>query len=337
MSLLLESRRDTAAAAHLRCLAADIGGTNARFATAALGENERVRLAAQRSLRVADHDGIESALDAYFSSSGEPVPERAVLAVAGAVLDDQVILTNSRWSFSIQALKRRVGFRELQVINDFAAVAWAVPGLSEADLHPIGDAPGAAFDTAAVQVVLGPGTGLGAAAIRRDARGLAVLETEGGHASFAPHDEREIFILRFLQRRYGRVSYERLLCGEGLVNLHDACVHMARGREMRLHDSTAVVAAARDGDPDARSAIDLFCSILGRFAGDAVLLYGGWAGVYLAGGLLPHVLDERGEALFRAAFIDKGRFTPLLSRTPTFRIGSTDVGTLGAARVGLLG
>ena len=106
----------------LPCIVADIGGTNARFATAALGENERVRLAGQRSLRVADHDGIESALDAYFSASGEPVPERAVLAVAGAVLDDQVILTNSRWSFSIQALKRRIGFAELQVINDFAVV-----------------------------------------------------------------------------------------------------------------------------------------------------------------------------------------------------------------------
>ncbi len=337
MSLLLESRRDPATATALRCLAADIGGTNARFATATLGENARVQLGAQRNLRVEDHSGIESALEAYFADSGEPVPERAVLAVAGAVLDDQVILTNSRWSFSIRALKQRIGFRELQVINDFAAVAWAVPGLRECDLHAIGDAPGAAFDTAAVQVVLGPGTGLGAAAIRRDARGLAVLETEGGHASFAPHDEREIFILRFLQRRYGRVSYERLLCGEGLVNLHDACVHMARGRELRLHDSAAVVAAARADDPDARSAIDLFCSILGRFAGDAVLLYGGWAGVYLAGGLLPHVLDERGEALFRGAFVDKGRFTPLLARTPTFRIGTPDVGTLGAARVGLLG
>jgi glucokinase len=337
MSLLLENRRNPIIAQQIRCLAADIGGTNARFATAALGENERVRLGAQRSLKVADHEGIESALETYLRDSGEPVPERAVLAVAGAVLDDQVILTNSRWSFSIRALKQRIGFRELQVINDFAAVAWAVPGLSEADLHPIGNAPGAAFDTAAVQVVLGPGTGLGAAAIRRDARGLAVLETEGGHASFAPHDEREIFILRFLQKRYGRVSYERLLCGEGLVNLHDACLHMARGRDQRLPDSEAVVAAARAGDPDARSAIDLFCSILGRFAGDAVLLYGGWAGVYLAGGLLPHVLDARGEALFRTAFIDKGRFSPLLSRTPTFRIGAADVGTLGAARVGLLG
>lgn len=337
MSLLLETRRPPSATSRLRCLAADIGGTNARFATAGLDDNARVRLRASRSLKVADHQGIESALESYFADSGEPVPERAVLAVAGAVLDDQVILTNSRWSFSIEALRQRIGFRELQVINDFAAVAWAVPGLGEADLHPIGDAPGAAFDTAAVQVVLGPGTGLGAAAIRRDARGLAVLETEGGHASFAPHDEREIFILRFLQRRYGRVSYERLLCGEGLVNLHDACVHMARGRELRLHDSIAVVAAARAGDPDALSAIDLFCSILGRFAGDAVLMYGGWAGVFLAGGLLPHVLDARGETLFRAAFVDKGRFTPLLARTPTYRIGTADVGTLGAARVGLLG
>ncbi|SDD42972.1 glucokinase [Aquimonas voraii] len=337
MSLLLENRRDPLLSLQARCLAADIGGTNARFATAALGNNDRIRLGAQRNLKVADYEGVESALESYFRESGEPVPERAVLAVAGAVLDDQVILTNSRWSFSIRALKQRIGFRELQVINDFAAVAWAVPGLGEADLHPIGSAPGAAFDTAAVQVVLGPGTGLGAAAIRRDARGLAVLETEGGHASFAPHDEREIFILRFLQKRYGRVSYERLLCGEGLVNLHDACLHMARGRDQRLPDSEAVVAAARAGDPDARSAIDLFCSILGRFAGDAVLLYGGWAGVFLAGGLLPHVLDARGEALFRAAFIDKGRFSPLLSRTPTFRIVAADIGTLGAARVGLTG
>jgi glucokinase len=320
-----------------RCLAADIGGTNARFASAALHGTARVRLRSPSTLRVADFQGIEAALSAYFEASGEPVPERAVLAVAGAVVDDEVTLTNSRWRFSIQALKERMGFRQLRVINDFAAVAWAVPGLGQSELEPVGDAPGLAFDRAAVQVVLGPGTGLGAAAILRDARGLTVLETEGGHASFAPHDEREIAILRFLQRRYGRASYERLLCGEGLVNLHEACMHLAIGAGRRMPEPAAVVQAARTGDAHACEAIDLFCSVLGRFAGDAVLQYGGWGGVFLSGGLLPHVLDRRGEALFRAAFVDKGRFTPLLARTPTLRIRTDDVGTLGAARVGLLG
>lgn len=337
MSLLLEPQTIAHAATALHCLAADIGGTNARFATARLHDGVRVDLEARRTLKVDLHDGMEAALGCYFRDTDQAIPEHAVLAVAGAVLDDQVILTNSGWSFSIERLKQQLGFRQLRVVNDFAAVAWAVPGLTEADVLPIGRAPGAAFDRAAVQVVLGPGTGLGAAAIRRDARSIAVLETEGGHASFAPHDEREIFILRFLQKRYGRVSYERLLCGEGLVNLHAACVMMARGGGNSAPDAASVVAAARAGDPDARSAIDLFCSILGRYAGDAVLMYGGWGGVYLAGGMLEHVLDARGEELFRGAFVDKGRFTPLLTRTPTFRIGNPDVGTLGAARIGLLG
>lgn len=334
MSQPLESMRAIIAP---RCLAADIGGTNARFATARLGDNARVSLEARRNLRVDEHAGIEAALDAYLRSTGESLPERAVLAVAGAVIDDQVLLTNSRWSFSIEGLRRQLGLRELRVINDFAAVAWAVPGLGDTELHAISPSPGHALEHASVQVVLGPGTGLGAAAIRRDASGHTVLETEGGHASFAPHDDREIYILRHLQRRYGRVSYERLLCGEGLLNLHEACVQLARGRELRLHEPAAVVAAAHAGDPDARSALELFCGILGRFAGDAVLMYGGWGGVFLAGGLLQHVLDARGEALFRAAFVDKGRFSAVLARTPVYRITDADVGTLGAARVGLLG
>ena len=322
------------------CLVADIGGTNARFAIASLGsaDSEYVcsGLESPRNFLVRDFPTLAHALDEYLKDlPPKHRPKVAVFAVAGTVTGDEVLFTNSHWTFSIAAMKAALDVDRLHVINDFAAVAWALPVLVPTDLQPIGIPMKRerGVEGESVRVVLGPGTGLGLAAIKQLPDGFTVLETEGGHVSFAPRNEEEIFLLSFLSKRYGRVSYERLLCGEGLVNIYDArCAHA--GIEPAWRQPEQVSQAARDGDAAAAAATRDFCSIFGAFAGDAALMYGAWGGVYLAGGLLPHVFDAPGGAIFRASFEDKGRFSSLLRNTPTIRILRGDVGNLGAAAYG---
>ncbi len=322
------------------CLVADIGGTNARFAIAQLGspdgEDACSGLESPRNFLVRDFPTLAHALDEYLRElPPECRPRVAVLAVAGTVNGDEVLFTNSHWTFSIAAMTAALDVGELHVINDFAAVAWALPVLAPADLQPIG-IPAAnkrGVEGELVRIVLGPGTGLGLAAIKQLPEGFTVLETEGGHVSFAPRSEDEMFLLSFLGKRFGRVSYERLLCGEGLVNIYDARCARA-GFEPTWRQPEQVSRAAREGDAAAAAATRDFCSIFGAFAGDAALMYGAWGGVYLAGGLLPHVFEAAGGGVFRASFEDKGRFASLLRNTPTIRILRGDVGNLGAAAYG---
>jgi glucokinase len=312
-------------------LVADIGGTNARFSIAQLQPGLVLEHAV--SYRVEEFDNICSALIDYVSKLPVSLkPHRAVLAVASAVTSDEIRFTNSPWSFSISVLQQQLALEKMDVINDFAAVAWALPALQHAELHAIGSVPFADVKNPGVYVVLGPGTGLGVAALKTDGNGLhTIIETEGGHISFAPRNESEIKILQLLQKDFKRVSYERLLSGDGLVNLYQARSKML-GLHPDLKTPAEVSTAARDPNaPAASLAAQDFCSILGAFAGDTALMYGAWSGVYLAGGLLPHLMNEKGHALFRAAFEDKGRFAYLLEQTPVAQITRSDVGNLGAA------
>ena len=321
------------------CLVADIGGTNARFAIARLPDAgaaaRKAELAEIRSLRVRDYPSLNEAINDYLAAVPAATrPNNAVLAVASAVTHDTVGFTNSHWSFSIEALRRSLAFDRLLVANDFAAAAWAVPTLEAADLHKVGNCVGIDDGAPGMRIVLGPGTGLGLAALEREADGRCrVIETEGGHISFAPRNADEIFILEFLNQRFGRVSCERVLGGDGWLNLYHAWA--ARLSLPAVHETPeAVSRAAREGDAAARAATRSMAAMLGAFAGDSVLMYGAWQGVYLAGGLLQHLLDGETAEVFRASFEDKGRFSGLLSRTPVLRIINPDLGSLGAAVLG---
>ncbi len=317
------------------CLVADIGGTHARFAIATsaqnVAEHDGLILANKQTYRVEEFESLTDALLDYLGKmSPEQKPANAILAVASAITDDKIGFTNSEWGFSISALKKELKLDELQVINDFAAVAWALPLLETDDVEAVGSPGIPVLKKPGVYAALGPGTGLGVSGLKIEAGKNIVLETEGGHISFAPRTRDEIKILQFLLNEFERVSYERLLCGNGLVNLY-----RARSDLMELPASLstpeAVSSAARQGDPAANAAARDFCSILGAFAGDTALMFGAWQGVYLSGGMLPHVMDENGKALFRQAFEDKGRFSALLVKTPTWIIKRTDIGKLGAA------
>lgn len=310
-------------------LVADIGGTNARFALTRAGTPPP--LDALHQVATADHASLASALHDYLAASGAR-PARAVLAVASAVTGDAVKITNNPWAFSIRALADELGMA-VEVINDFTAMASVLPALQPADLQAIGSALPAGRETASRRcyAVVGPGTGLGVGGvIAQDGRSV-VIESEGGHVSFAPTNPYEIELLRVLLLRFGRVSAERLISGTGLVNLHQA-VAAVEGQAVTAI-SPAEIQLAASAEPEGLSArtLRVFAELLGSFAGDVALALGAWDGVFLPGGVTQKLLPWIAEGGFRRRFEDKGRHSAILQRIPTQVVVHPQPGLLGTA------
>ncbi|MFZ5609227.1 MAG: glucokinase [Pseudomonadota bacterium] len=314
----------------MTALVADIGGTNARFALAEAGENGAPDLRCQRTLLCAAHGSLARAIDAYWREVGTAQrPRRAALAVASPVLGDEVRLTNNPWRFSQAALAAELGLERLHVLNDFAAIARALPVLSPAHLAPVGAAaaPRRAGDSLAV---LGPGTGLGVAGLLQEKGRRHVIASEGGHISFAPLDAVEEAILHILMPRYGRLSYERLLCGEGLRILYEALGEILKLPVEALSPADITARAQEGKDALSRQSLMRFCAILGAFAGDVALMLGARQ-VYIAGGIVPRFIDFLRASPFRAQFEAKGRFAGLMRQTPVDVITAPYPGLIGAA------
>jgi glucokinase len=317
-------------------LVADIGGTNARFA---LVDPASGALREPRILEAVEYPDLASAARAYLASVGfsglgdSRSPQSAAFAVAAPTRGTRIEFTNSPWVFEPDQLRGALGLERLVVLNDFAALALAVPSLPATALQVL--KPGVA-DSIAPCAVLGPGTGLGvAAAVRADPPGGAAtwraLSSQGGHIGFAPADAIEVDLLRFMQARVGRVSVEHLLSGRGLVDLH-AFMSVRRGAAPVAVTAAQVSARAIAGDdPDAVAAVERFCAILGGFAGDVALLYGAWGGVYIGGGIAPRFgpLVERSE--FVARFAAKGPMAGVLAPVPVWLIHDPHAALHGAA------
>lgn len=313
-------------------LLADVGGTNVRFALADPAAAQPLRGDSIRRYRVADYATFTDAALAYLGAVGAR-PQRGVFAFAGPVGADEVRITNHPWTVSRTGIRAELALTAVHFINDFAAVSLCVPLLDSADAHALGSVAAPRIDLTATQTfaVLGPGTGLGVGALLlREGRAFA-LETEGGHTSFAPRTLEEFEILRRLGARFGRVSNERLLCGSGLSNLHEALGEIHGTLEERLIPEEITRRAAAGSDPTCVRAVEVFCELLGGVAGDFVLAFGAWNGVYLAGGLTPLLLPWLERGGFRRRFEDKGRFVEMLERIPTVAILHRDAGLLGAA------
>ena len=314
-------------------LLADVGGTYARFATRGGPRNGPEAYAGVSRYRVADHPSLADAAERYLDTfAAQDRPQSAVIAVASAVNGDIVQFSNSAWRFSIRELRERLRLQQVRVINDFAAIAWSLPALEPADLARIGGGRDPQFGSEQVHLVVGPGTGLGLSAVKRTAHGPVILDSEGGHLGFAPRGDLERDLHQRLSQIFGRVSYERVLSGSGLVNVYGALADI-HDRKVTLDAPDQITHAARQGDALALQTVQCFCSVLGSFAGDAVLAFGGWDGLYLAGEMLNYVLDPATEALFRESFEDKGRFSETLRQVPTMRILRSDVGLLGASNL----
>lgn len=314
-------------------LVGDVGGTNARFALYrySIGEPRCGDIIHREIRGVREYGDFASAMLAYLDGQGLTGADLqgASLAVASAVVGDEVKFTNSPWQFSIPGIQSQFGFRRLEVLNDFEALGSSLANLPTGSRLTVQNGKGA---TRGTEIVLGPGTGLGIA-VRHCDTGI-IIPSEGGHISFAPTDKDERELLEFISRDFSRVSYERILSGGGLERLY--AFQRARSGES-LKEGVTVAAAevvrrsTEESDQSAVWAIDRFLRVLGHFAGDSVLMFGGFRGVYLAGGILPRITDQLIEGGFIARFTEKGRFSALMRETPIQLITDDTVSLRGAA------
>lgn len=325
-------------------LVADIGGTNARFAwLAAPGDGP----AHERTLPVAGHAGPAEAarhyldgLAAALGAAWQP-PRRAALAVATPVTGDDVVFTNSHWRFSRRVLQQALGLQALAVLNDFEALALALPHLGEAQLRRHAQPPWAGLmgmeqaPVGTVLAVVGPGTGLGVGAVVRSAAGWMALPGEGGHVTLAAGTALEAAVIAVVQREYPHVSAERLLSGSGLPLLQSALATV-QGRALPaptegVIDAAHIVHAAEvQGDALAIDTLALFCALLGSFAGNVVLTLGARGGLFVGGGVLPRFAERFFASEFRSRFEAKGRFSAYLAAVPSALITDTHAALLGA-------
>jgi glucokinase len=312
-------------------LLGDIGGTNARFAWQA---SEGAPLQDIVALATADHPSVGAAITHYLAVTGRSAPPWCAIGIANPITGDRVQMTNSHWSFSISALRDELGFKRLIVINDFTALALALPDLASAELRQLGG--GSVVPGAAVGLV-GPGTGLGVSGLLPGPTpGVWVpLQGEGGHVTLAAVDEREAAVLGVLRERFGHASAERAVSGMGLEALHAALTAIdAPGTTLSSLPASEITARALAGaDPHCAEAVRLFCSFLGNVAGNLALTLGARGGVYIGGGIVPRLGTLFDASPFRERFEAKGRFRDYLSQIPVFVIhASVSPALLGAAR-----
>ncbi|MBU8537503.1 glucokinase [Falsiroseomonas tokyonensis] len=277
----------------MRALLADIGGTNARFALLQDG-----RIGAPVILPVAGFGSAEDAMEEALKRLAPAAPpEQAVLALAGPVLAEPVRLTNAPWSLESAAIAARFGMRRVRLVNDFLALAHALPHLAGGDLVRIG---GGTPVASAPMLVVGPGTGLGAAGLVPTAGDPVAVPTEGGHIGLAAETPREDAVIAALRARCGRAGAEEALSGRGLVNLHAIAAEL-QGVAAPQRDAAAIVAAAGTC-PVADEALAHFLAFLAAYAGDMALAWGARGGIFIAGGILPRLLPRLDAPRFRAQF-----------------------------------
>ncbi|MGC1577276.1 MAG: glucokinase [Beijerinckiaceae bacterium] len=306
-------------------LVADIGATNARFGLVS-AEGTTVH---SNTFSGKEFPTLADAIRAYLARIGShPKPRVGCLAIAGPASSDQIRMTNRPWNFSVSALRDELGFERLEVINDFTAVALALPHLAISDRMTVGGA----MPTAARPIaVLGPGSGLGVSGLIPAGAGWLPLQGEGGHVTMAPATDRESAVLDLMRRRFGQVSAERCLSGPGLVNLY-TCLAALEGVSVETFTPAQITDQAMvDRDRLCRETTEMFCTMLGTIAGDLALTLGAQGGVYIAGGIVPRLGTRFVESGFRARFQAKGRLSPYLASIPTYVVTHPLPAFLGCA------
>ncbi|MCW5654201.1 glucokinase [Hydrogenophaga sp.] len=310
-------------------LLADIGGTHVRFAwqDASGAPIEHVSV-----LRVAEQASLQDALRTYLAGLHGRRPSEAAFAMANPVTGDEVRMTNHHWAFSQAALKAEFGLQSLRVLNDFTALALALPHLAPDELRQVGG--GSARVDAAIGLV-GPGTGLGVSGLLPDGRGGWVpLQGEGGHVTLPAATRRERLVMDALVRRHGHASAERVASGMGLLDTFELLCEADGADTAGLDSAAAVSGAAMAGrHPQAVEALDMFCAVLGAVAGNLALTLGAQGGIYIGGGIVPRLGDWLDRSPFRSRFEAKGRFETYLASIPVWVItASQSPALLGAAR-----
>ncbi len=335
-------------------LAGDIGGTNSRFS---LYERAPLVPRFSRTYPSRSMESLEAAALRFFDDArSELGPDLEVVAgalgVAGPVEGHVCRATNLPWVIDARRLGQRLSIPVLRLLNDFESIAHAIPVLTAEDLVAIG---GGSPDSGKPIAILGPGTGLGQAFLLPEAHvkpgadalrlsaPYAVLASEGGHADFAPRTPIEMGLLQYLTLRYGRVSNERVLSGNGLSDIFTFLQEDPAFRALVTHETRELLATAADrpavisrqaqaaADPVCQVALAVFASVLGAVAGNLALTVLATGGVYIAGGIAPQVVSFLEKSAIRDAFEHKGRFRPLVQRIPLYVVVRDDVGLHGSA------
>ncbi len=306
-------------------LVGDIGATHARFGLVSPDGT----LLHSRTLADEDYPAIDDAIAAFLAERGAlPMPRQGAIAIASPITGDRVAMTNHPWSFSILALKARFGFDRLEVINDFTALALALPRLTPQDRSMVGG--GAAVAGAPIGV-LGPGSGLGVSGLVASGSSWIALTGEGGHATMAPATDRESAVLDRMRRHFDHVSAERALSGPGLVNLYNTLAELDGVPAQGFTAAQITDLAIRAADPLCIETMRMFCAMLGTMAGNLALILGARGGVYIGGGIVPRLGQTFVQSPFREGFEAKGRFQTYLAAIPTFVVTHPLPAFLGCA------
>ena len=311
--------------AQLLCpsLLADVGGTNARFAL----ETEPGKFAAIQVLKCADYPTLSDAIRAYLAhplsqQAGAAEVRKAGIAIANPINSDVVKMTNHHWSFSIRSVQAEFHFQPLLVVNDFKALAMAVPYLDHTQKYQVGKGQPVAH---AAIGLLGASTGLGVSGLiphpaHPGSDRWTALDSEGGHTSFAPTNQREIAILQYALTKFSHVSSERLISGPGICLIYEALAARA-GVPADALDTAEITRRGLAGTcPVCLETLHAFCAMLGTTASNLALTLGAKGGVYIGGGIVPRLGHFFEQSEFRSSFVKKGRFASYLNPIPTYVI-----------------
>ena len=312
---------------HFPVLIGDIGGTNARFQ---IIESADAAPIAFQPVRTADFETMEQAIQQSVLAQTQVGPRCALIAAAGPITDKGLDLTNCHWNIIPNQLLALASIDQLVLMNDFEAQALALPCLTTEDGASLGDGKAQPRNDY-TKAVLGPGTGLGVGILVRAGGKWIPVPGEGGHVDLGPRNEREAQVWAHLEAIEGRISAEQAVCGDGLVNLYQACCK-ADGVEAGLATAADISVAAMDGsNTQAHEALSLFCTTLGRVAGDLALTSMARGGVYLGGGIAQKILPFLEKSAFRSNFEDKAPHSALMAKIATIVVTNELPALLGLA------
>jgi glucokinase len=311
----------------MKIVAGDIGGTKVLLQLVDVSQAGRLVSAEERYESNA-YATFDAMLQAFFDAHVAGPVAAACFAVAGPVFGDRAEVTNLTWKMDATALAKKFSLGRVSLINDFYAVALGVPILAPGDFLVLNSGSRVNFAPIAI---LGAGTGLGQANLVHEGSNWNVVPSEGGHADFAPQDEEQTRLFLSLHAKYGHVSWERLLSGGGLVNIHNFLTGEERPYDESLPMEIAKSLAA--GDAVAARTFAIFVDIYGAEAGNMALRLLARGGVYLAGGVAAKNIAQFTDGRFMQAFLRKGRFQHILAEIPVNLITNPKVGLLGAAEM----
>jgi glucokinase len=321
---------DSVKNSELPCLlVGDIGGTNVRFA---LADASTPGYSNVISYECSEFASADEAISHYLQQIGAPNPQFICIAAAGPVADGHVLFTNNNWSMDVSELESDFEGAHVHLLNDFEAAAYALPIFRKEDCLRIGSLPLTQLGDGDYTIgLIGPGTGLGAAGLcQRDGRVFPIV-SEAGHVGFAPETQVQMGILEHLRNEFDRVSDERLVSGNGIVNIYHALVRM-HNRKVTHNSAKEIFAmAATNPDSIAAEAVQVFYEILGQCAGNLALSIGATDGVYIGGGIVRRVPEMMVHSRFRSGFELKGRYRSLMEKIPTQMILHSHPGLLGAS------